>query len=157
MTIRIDDVIAALLLSLIMFRRLEVLGTSSEENPQVRLADFEHWRAQALKPIRVAALACVLKVGLSLLWFRLAPSKPALVVGGLSLFLAWVGTLVWTWGRATEARALKVGLGIVSGRKRPPPSPEAGKDASDAVVPPQDEEAARSRDPGDSDRGNDEH
>lgn len=118
--IRIDDIFAALFLSLIMFRRLEVLTIHADDNPHVPPAQFAAWRAMALKGYRVGAIACAAKVVLNQGWFHLFKDGSAVVlaVGGFLIFAGWVVTLVWAWRRTTEANAIRVELQI---QRRPPP------------------------------------
>lgn len=115
MNIRIDDIFAAILLSMIMFRRLEVLTTTPQDNPHVEAEAFAAWRTRALSAHNLAAVACIAKVVLSVGWFYVfAQHDLALRLGGLTIFVAWVTALVIAWRRATEARALRSQLGINS-------------------------------------------
>lgn len=115
---RIDDILAALILALCMLRRLETLSTLPEHNPHVPPEAFREWRNTQLGAYHLCALACVLKVSLSLLWFWLSPPSPWLQVGGLSLFVAWIGALTFAWHKSTEAGGLRARLGI-QGRRGP--------------------------------------
>jgi len=115
--IRIDDILAALIMSLAMMRRLDVLATTYEHNSHVRQSDFEQWRAEALRAYNTTALACLGKVVLSVLWFYFVQQTPALQIGGFLLFAAWIVLLVHAWRGATEAAALKKWLKIE--RRRP--------------------------------------
>ncbi len=118
--LRIDDILAALLLSLAMMRRLGVLGTLAEHNPTVRIADFESWKRAALSAYNLAALACFAKVVLSVAWFWFVRDSTLLRVGGFAIFAVWVLALVIAWYRATEARALRARLGISDRREAEP-------------------------------------
>jgi type VI protein secretion system component VasK len=121
--IRIDDILAALILSLFMFRRLEVVTIQSEDNPHLPPAKLEAWRQFALNAYTVGASVCAAKVVLSLGWFWLFQSRPGwLIAGGLTIFVGWVITLVWCWRQTTEANALRVDLQI---QRRPPPKKRA--------------------------------
>lgn len=121
MTIRIDDILAAVLLSLIMFRRLEVLTTAPEDNPHVAGEAFTAWRKRALFAHNLAATACIAKVALSVAWFYVfAQNAMALRLGGLIIFVAWIAALVFAWRRATEARALRARLGIANRSRNKP-------------------------------------
>jgi hypothetical protein len=115
--VRIDDILAALLMSLAMMRRLGVLSTLQEHNPDVRIADFERWKAMALGAYNLAALACLAKVVLSIGWFWFVRDQTLLRVGGFLIFGGWVVALVFAWYRATEARGLHDRLGIVGRRE----------------------------------------
>lgn len=124
--IRIDDILAALLLSLFMFRRLEVLTVRVEDNTHLPPERLEAWRKLALHCYTVGAVVCAAKVVLSLGWFWLFVSKPSFLIwGGLAIFAGWVIGLVWCWRQATEANALRVELQI---QRRPPP-PKPPRDA----------------------------
>ncbi len=111
--LRIDDILAAVLLSIIMLRRLETIGYRLEDNRHLPAGAFEYWKKAALRAYNVGALACTLKVAVNLAWLRLAGSSPTLLrIGGLVVFVAWVGALMWTWRQTTEARAQRIQLGI---------------------------------------------
>lgn len=121
--IRIDDILAALILSLFMYRRLEVLTIRSEDNPHVPPQKLEAWRRFALTGYTIGASVCAAKVVLSLGWFWMFQSRPGwLMVGGISFFAFWVIGLVWCWRRTTEANAVRVELQI---QRRPPPTKPA--------------------------------
>lgn len=118
MNVGVDDILAALILSLIMFRRLEVLSVQASNNPGVSAEDFAKWRTLALSGYNLSAVACVSKVVLNIAWFWLlrdTASPWLLRMGGLSFFIAWVVALVVAWRRTTEARVLRQQLGIVRG------------------------------------------
>lgn len=126
MTAQIDDIIAALFLSLIMYRRLEVLTIQAADNPHVPEARFREWRAMALLGYNVGALACLAKVILNQVWFRfVSQGEPSfgLSVGGFLIFGGWVIALVWAWRRITEANAIRSELAIQ--RRQPPQKPAA--------------------------------
>ena len=114
--VRIDDILAALLMSLAMMRRLGVLGTLQEHNPGVRVADFERWKAMALGAYNLTALACLAKVALSMAWFWVMREGAMLRIGGFLIFGVWVLAMVIAWYRATEAGALRAQLGITDRR-----------------------------------------
>ncbi|HEX2732767.1 MAG TPA: hypothetical protein VHM70_14255 [Polyangiaceae bacterium] len=109
----IDNVIAALLLSMAAMRRLEVLGVDRAFNAHVSDTDFTRWRQMALSAYNTVAVASLAKVLLSFGWFYVfAKVDLWLQIGGLLIFIAWVITLVWAWRQATEASALRDELGI---------------------------------------------
>lgn len=109
----IDDIIAAVLLSLIMLRRLETLAYRQEDNSHVAPDDFNRWRRAALRAHNVGAWACFGKVLASQGWLWLVHRPgPLLAVGGLSITVAWVAVLVWAWRQTTEATVLRQELGI---------------------------------------------
>jgi hypothetical protein len=112
----IDDIVAALLMSLAMMRRLEVLGVSREDNPAVTQTDFDRWRALALRGYNLAAGASLAKVVLSLSWFLLVREPVFLQVGGITIFGAWVLAMVTAWRNTTEASAQRKDLGILGRR-----------------------------------------
>jgi hypothetical protein len=126
MIAQIDDIIAALFLSLIMYRRLEVLTVQAADNPHVPEARLQEWREMALQGYKVGAIACVAKVILNQIWFRVvSQGEPSfgLSVGGFLIFGGWVVGLVWAWRRITEANAIRTELGIQ--RRQPPQKPAA--------------------------------
>lgn len=122
--IRIDDILAALILSLFMFRRLEVLTLRAEDNPHLPAEKVEAWRQFILRAYNVGAVACALKVALNLGWYFASQGLHPLVImgGGLSVFAGWVIALVWCWRRTTEANAVRIELQI---QRRPPPTKAA--------------------------------
>lgn len=99
---RLDDIVAALILTLCMMRRLEVLGAGYEQNAHVRQADFEAWRDGSIAAYNLCAIACVVKVLLSAGWFILAAPPPWLQIGGAAIFVGWVVAMVVAWRRTTE-------------------------------------------------------
>ena len=121
--IKIDDILAALILSLAMMRRLEVRTATHAQNSAVPLARFEEWRALALRAYTMIGVACAAKVVLSLGWYVLAlklhVAAPWFQLGGLLVFLGWAITLVWAWKISTDARYLRLQLGIQLRRRSP--------------------------------------
>jgi hypothetical protein len=127
----IDEIVAALILSLSMLRRLEAKHASSSSSPGVSTADFERWRALALRASNQAGLASLLKVVLSQSWFLWSPGhvgQKVYQLVGLLIFVSWVIALVWAWHISTEAHHLRRQLGIEPRRrsestKNDPPQP----------------------------------
>jgi hypothetical protein len=113
---QVDDIFAALILSLVMLRRLEVKTTSHEQNPHVAPDRFDAWRRMALRAYAQAAVACTGKVLLNLGWMYLATKLGLLLgwlqLGGVLIFFAWIAVLVWAWKIGTDARHLRLSLGI---------------------------------------------
>lgn len=112
---RIDDILAALFLSLAMFRRLEAKRVSRDAYPAISEHDFEGWRALALRAYDRSALSSFLKVVLSATWFWLAPPfvpPPFFQLVGLAIFMAWIIGLVSAWRISTDAHHLRRRLGI---------------------------------------------
>jgi hypothetical protein len=124
MKFQVDDVIAALILSLFMFRRLEVLTIRPEDNTHLPAEKLSEWRSYILTAYTVGAIACALKVVLNQSWYWLSQGRPAWMIaaGGLAIFVGWVIALVWCWRRTTEANAIRVELQI---QRRPPPPKRA--------------------------------
>lgn len=113
----IDNIIAAVLLSLIMLRRIEVRSARSEWFAHIPVAEFESWRKMVLSAYRQAAIACVLKVVLTMGWFWLVVHRgigqPLYSVVPATIFVVWVITLVSAWQRASDAKTRQERLGIV--------------------------------------------
>jgi hypothetical protein len=112
---RIDDILAALFLSLAMLRRLEAKRASHEAFPAISPEDFERWRALAMRAYNRSALASLLKVLLSAAWFGLAATHvqaPFFQLVGLLVFMGWVIGLVSAWRISTDADHLRRRLGI---------------------------------------------
>ena len=117
MNVGVDDILAALIMSLIMLRRLETLSVQPSNNPGVSPENFAAWRSLALSGYNLGALACLAKVVLNIAWFfawRDSQNPWPLRLGGLALFIAWVVALVVVWRRVTEARVLRQQFGIQS-------------------------------------------
>ncbi len=116
MKIQVDDILAALIVSLAMFRRLEVRTTQASQNPAVPEAEFQRWRSLALRAFSIVAGASAAKVVLSLGWFwagtTLGVQTPWFQIVGFSIFLGWMLALVWAWKIGTDARYLRLQLGI---------------------------------------------
>lgn len=110
---KIDDIIAALLMSIAMYRRLETLSTRKEDNPHVPEAAFDRWRQMALRGYTQLAIVCVAKIALSVLWFvSFRDLQGWLQAGGLVIFVAWLASIVLIWRSLTEARAQRRDLSI---------------------------------------------
>jgi hypothetical protein len=112
---RIDDILAALFLSLAMLRRLEVKRASRDAFPGVSEQDFARWRALAMRAYNQSAAASLLKVVLSFAWFKLAAPfvpTPFFQLVGLLIFMGWVIGLVSAWRISTDAHQLRRQLGI---------------------------------------------
>jgi hypothetical protein len=122
-TIQVDDVLAALIMTLAMVRRLDVRTARAGENRTVNDAEFQRWRSLALRAYNQIALASAAKVVLSVGWFalglKLGVPAPWFQLGGFVVFLAWVLALIWAWKIATDARYLRIQLGIVLRRRSP--------------------------------------
>jgi hypothetical protein len=125
--IQIDDLLAALILTLAMLRRLDVRSAQRPESPPVSDAEFHRWRSLALRAYDQVAVASACKVVLSLGWFalalRLGVPQPWFQLGGFLVFLAWAFALIWAWKIATDARSLRIQLGIQMRRRSSPARP----------------------------------
>jgi hypothetical protein len=125
--IQVDDILAALILSLAMLRRLDVRTAQRPEAPPISDAEFQRWRSLALRAYDQVAVACGCKVVLSLGWFalavRLGVQTPWFQLGGFLVFLAWAFVLIWAWKIATDARSLRLQLGIQTRRRSTPVRP----------------------------------
>lgn len=117
----IDDFVAAVLMTLAMMRRLEVLTVSKDNNGHVREADFDNWRKLALSGYNQAAAASAIKVLLSFGWFYFAfPNQSMLVIGGITIIIVYIFAMVNAWRRTTEAAALRKDLHILRRGERGP-------------------------------------
>jgi hypothetical protein len=114
--IQVDDILAALMLSLVMVRRLETRTASAELNPGVPRAHFEEWRKLALRAYSQVAIACGAKVVLNVGWYwlglELGVQAPWFQLVGVVMFLGWAAVMVWAWKIGTRARSLRLQLGI---------------------------------------------
>lgn len=115
-SIKIDDVLAALILSLAMMRRIEVRTAKAERYPEVPVESFEAWRRRALRAYDLVAAASLLKVALNVGWYSLATKlrvgTPWLQLPGLLIFLGWIIAMVVAWKLGTDARHERLRLGI---------------------------------------------
>lgn len=122
MRIGIDDIVAAILLSFIMLRRLEVKSARADLNPHLSVAAFESWRKLLLSAYHQGAAACALKVAASLLWqwvvLRYEVGEPWYRVVPATVFVAWVIMLLSVWRRTSEARSQQERLQLVLRRPR---------------------------------------
>lgn len=134
--IRVDDIFAALIVSLVMLRRLEVKNTLPEHNPAVPRERFDHWRAKALKVYAWVAGASVVKVVVNVGWYFggmwLGVPTPWFQLVGLLVFMTWLISLVWSWKVATDAGVLRRQLGIQLRPRtaRPADAPRSGAGSS---------------------------
>jgi hypothetical protein len=132
--LRVDDILAALILSLVMLRRLEIKTARPELNPDVPLDRFEHWRRLALRAHDWVAWSSLAKVVGSVGWYfagiQLGIGVPWFQLGGFGIFLGWLLSLVWAWRAATDAAHLRRSLGIQLRRSaapsRDPSAPKPG-------------------------------
>jgi hypothetical protein len=117
MSIGIDDIVAAILLSFIMMRRLEAKSARAELNPHLSREAFESWRKLLLAGYVLAAAACALKVLLSLGWqwaaLRFQVGEPWYRIVPAAVFVAWVIALLSAWRQISEARSTQERLQIV--------------------------------------------
>jgi hypothetical protein len=122
-SIQVDDILAALIVSLAMLRRLEVRSAQRAANPAVSEADFRRWQALALRAYNQVAAASAGKVVLSLGWYvlamRLGVPTPWFQLFGFVVFLAWALLMIWAWKIGTDARVLRLQLGIDPRRRTP--------------------------------------
>jgi hypothetical protein len=114
--IKIDDIFAALMLSLIMMRRIEVKSAEPSQNPGVDPQRFEAWKVLALRAYNQVAIACLAKVVLSVGWYaygtRAGLGFPWFQLGGFLIFVGWAIALIWAWKIGTDARQMRLSLGI---------------------------------------------
>lgn len=114
--VQVDDILAALIVSLAMLRRLEVRTAQAAANPGVVESEFRRWQALALRAYNQVAAASAGKVALSLGWYalgtRLVVPAPWFQLVGFAVFLAWALLMVWAWKIGTDARVLRLQLGI---------------------------------------------
>src|SRR5690606_135086 len=99
-----------------MLRRLDVRTAQPEAHPAVSEADFRRWQALALRAFNQVAAASAGKVALSLGWFalgtRLGVQAPWFQLVGFAVFLGWALLMVWAWKIGTDARVVRLRLGV---------------------------------------------
>ena len=116
------DVIAALLLMLALMRRLEIKSVNQADFPHVTSDDFQHWRRVALRPHRIAALACLGKIAFGQAWLALLFGRVphvATFAFNFAVVAAWIITLVLCWKWTSDARGLRERLGLFLPRPGP--------------------------------------
>ena len=130
--LRLDDILAALILSLVMMRRIEVKTALAEQNPEVPPEKFADWRARALRAHDWVAWSSVGKIVASVGWYtaavQLGVGAPWFQLLGMLVFMSWLVSLVWAWKAATDAAVLRRQLGIQlrpRGSRRSEPAPGA--------------------------------
>ena len=111
--IGIDDILAALIMSLSMLRRLEA---KSAPNEGVDPVAFRSWQSQALSIYGKVAGMCLAKIVASQGWLSLAMATgvggPWLQLGGAGIFMLWAVAMVLCWRRSTDVHHLRLALGI---------------------------------------------
>jgi hypothetical protein len=114
--LRVDDILAALILSLVMMRRIEVKTTRAEHNPGVPPEKFADWRARSLRAYAWVGWSSFAKIIGSVGWYigavPLGIGAPWFQIGGMLIFLGWLLSLVWAWRAATDTAHLRRQLGI---------------------------------------------
>lgn len=114
--LRLDDILAALILSLVMMRRIEVKTAGAQQNPQVQPERFADWRARALRAYDWVAWSSLVKIVASVGWYvaavQLGVGAPWFQLLGVLVFMGWLVSLVWAWKAATDAAILRRQLGI---------------------------------------------
>jgi hypothetical protein len=138
MSIEVYDVLALVFGIWLNIRKLDVRKLQPEDYPKVPPAEFRRWQDRAASAYSLGSLVCFLKLALD---YALKLGGPrvgipwaVIRIAGLSLFLGWVGTLIFVWVRAFQAGKLRDQLGIGPPPRRPPdpdpdgPPPEPGPD-----------------------------
>jgi hypothetical protein len=134
--LRLDDILAALILSLVMMRRIEVKTAQAQQNPTVPPEKFASWRSRALRAHDWVAWSSLAKIVGSVGWYALAVQlgvgAPWFQLVGVLVFVAWLVSLVWAWKAATDAALLRRQLGIQlrtrgSSRAQPDPGASSGR------------------------------
>jgi len=106
-----------------MLRRLDVRTAQAAAHPAVSEANFRRWQGLALRGYNQVAAASAGKVALSLGWYalgtRLGVTAPWFQLVGFVVFLSWALLMVWAWKIGTDARYLRLQLGIDPRRRLP--------------------------------------
>ena len=114
------DIVALVLMALFAMRRIEIRTTDPRAFPDVPAAEFEAWKARALRGPSVSVNACFAKFFLNNVWFygmrSQVPAK-VLVAFGAVLFFGWIATLAYAFWLSSGAKAMAKRLGIVVGRR----------------------------------------
>jgi hypothetical protein len=130
---KIDDIFAAFMSVLIMMRRIEIKAADATQNPSVPAERFEAWKALALRAHNQGAIACFAKVVLSQACYQLGMNlrvdvfwRPILgelrvfQLGAFLIFVGWTIALIWAWKIGTDARHMRLSLGIQLRRRASP-------------------------------------
>lgn len=111
------DVIAVFLGIWLTIRKLDVRWREPEQFPEAPPEQFAAWKKDALRAYNVGGTACFFKVagdiGFVFLYVNRPHANPVVVtVVGLTIFVAWLAALVFTFVRARAARQIQLALGI---------------------------------------------
>jgi hypothetical protein len=112
---------------LLTMRKLDVGHRLPEQFPNVRRADFEGWKAQAMAAYGFGVWACFLKLMVDFagkyLFARLQPSRQVGFTVGITLDLIWIAAMIVTYRRIRAAHAVAGRLGIETPARAEPDSP----------------------------------
>jgi hypothetical protein len=128
------DIVAILLGIFLALRKSDVRSEDSGRHPRVALADFDRWRAEAIRAYSIGTRVCFAKVLIDFGFLAILQHYAinlALQRGiGVTLDVLWVGTLLVSWVGARRAKRLAEQFGIDFTRN-PSQDSEPGSDASD--------------------------
>lgn len=112
---------------LLTMRKLDVSHRLAEQFPNVRPADFEGWKAQAMAAYGLGVWACFLKLMVDFagkyLFERFQPPPAVALSIGISLDVAWIVAMIVTWRRIRAAHVVAGRLGIETPARPEPDSP----------------------------------
>jgi len=133
-TIDRSDILVLVIMGLFTLKRMDVRATDARAFPVVPGAQFDAWKALALRARTLSINACFAKFALNTVWFygfrnRVIP--PVLATGGWVIFLGWIFAMTYGWYLASSAEAVAERLGIVVGKRfaEAPPEETSGGEA----------------------------
>ena len=112
---------------LLTMRKLDVSHRLAEQFPNVRPADFDGWKAQAMGAYGFGVWACFIKLMVDLagryLFGRLLPTREVALTIGVSLDVIWIVAMIVTYRRIRAAHAVAGRLGIETPARPEPDAP----------------------------------
>lgn len=115
--------IAVLIGSIYMMRKLELMRFDAARNPHISEAEFEAWRSREAAACNWVTGACLTMVLVDFAWRSFIARggvAPNVIRGvGAGIFFAWVLAVALGMVKARSARALRRKLGIEPGKEAP--------------------------------------
>jgi hypothetical protein len=145
-TIDRSDILVLVIMALFTLKRMDVRATDPRSFPAVPAAEFDAWKALALRSRNLSVNACFAKFALNSVWFygfgtRVIP--PVLATGGWVIFLGWIFAMTYGWYLASTAEGEAERLGIVVGKKFAEPPPVDPEVATESPAPGEGEASLR--------------
>ena len=145
-TIDRSDILVLVIMALFTLKRMDVRSTDPRSFPGVPAAEFDAWKALALRSRSISVNACFAKFALNSVWFygfgaRVIP--PVLATGGWVIFLGWIFAMTYAWYLASTAEGEAERLGIIVGKRFAQPAPADPGAATESPAPEEGEASLR--------------